>query len=402
MSRKILLMIILSLFCVFNLTAGGRQEDAGEIENPGPANGEPPVIYDPDDDLFPYKLSVEYAEGFTLEYKGSYKLVTVMKPYPGAAEGFTYILLQKGAPVPEGYSDATVINVPVESFVSMSTTYIGVLKMLGVENTLTGVDSAKYIYDPGIRKLAADYRILEVSNEYEPNIEVLLDLDPDIIMTSAMGNKWDVHPKMMEVNLPVVINGEWNEADPLGRAEWIKFISLFFNREEEADLLFNSIEQQYIMLRDAVENYTEERPTVFTGAPYGDSWDVPGGKSYLADLLEDAGSDYIWKDTVTSGSIPVSFETVFYKAGEAGFWLNAGWNWQSMEELESFDERLMSFNAFNTGNVYANTGRINEDGGNDYWESGVANPHVLLADLIKILHPELLPEHELVYYRNLK
>ena len=385
--------------------AGGRQEDAllkTDLNNTaGSGAAAEAVSWTEGEDLFPDKISVEYAEGFRVEYFENFKLVSVLKPYPGAAEGFSYVLVQRGTPAPSGYGDSIVIEVPVQSFVSMSTSYIGGLKMLGVENALSGVDAGKYIYDNEIRKRVADYKVLEVSNEYEPNIEVLLELYPDVIMTSAIGSKWDVHPKMLEVNLPVVINGEWNETSPLGRAEWLKFMSLFFNKEKEAEALFSTIEQQYTMLRDAVAAYTDEKPVVFTGAPMGDSWDVPGGESYMAVLLDDAGADYIWKDTVATGSIPVAFETVFYKAGEADFWLNAGWNWTGHEEISSFDERLLSFKAAEEGNVYANTARLNEDGGNDYWESGVANPHVLLADLIRILHPEILPEHELVYYLNL-
>jgi len=407
MKNRVLISVLCALFCVLSVYAGGNKEVSSNGNlSPTAALAQDTSLQETSwtegEDPFPEKAEVNYARGFTVEYRDNYKIITVLKPYPDAPEGFTYILYQRGTPVPQGFTEALVIEVPVRSFVAMSTTYIGVLKMLGLENALTGVETGKYVYDPEIRKRIADYQVLEVSNEYEPNIELLLEMAPDIVITSAMGNKWDIHPKMLEVNLPVVINGEWNETTPLGRAEWIKFISLFFNKEKEAEYLFDSIEQQYFMLRDAVKSYAQDKPSVFTGAPYGDSWDVPGGKSYLAALLADAGCSYIWKDTVATGSIPVSFETVFYKAGDAEFWLNAGWNWQELEELQTFDERLMSFKAFEMNNVFSNTKRMNKDGGNDYWESGVVNPHVLLADLIRILHPEILPDHELVYYQKLR
>ena len=397
-------VFFLSIFFVY--AGGSREIEEAEKHTALPGTSEQSVqaeiSWAEGEDLFPDKIEVKYAQGFSVEYRNNYKILRVLKPYPGAPEGFTYILLQRGTPMPLGFNDAIVIEVPVRSFVSMSTSYLGALDMLGAGQFLTGVDTGKYIYNPEIRRRVADYQVLEVSSEYEPNIELLLEMAPEVVMTSAMGNKWDVHPKMLEVNLPVVVNGEWNETSPLGRAEWLKFISLLFNKEQEAARLFAAVEQQYTMLKEAVFAFSEEKPKVFTGAPYGDSWDVPGGRSYLSALLSDAGCTYIWGDTVATGSIPISFETVFYKAGEAEFWLNAGWNWREMEELISFDDRLTSFTAYEKGNIYGNTKRMNEDGGNDYWESGVMNPHVLLADLIKILHPEILPDHQLVYYKRLE
>lgn len=66
------------------------------------------------------------------------------------------------------------------------------------------------------------------------------------------------------------------------------------------------------------------------------------------------------------------------------------------------DNRYANFAAVKTGNVYNNNARINNSGGNDYWESGTSNPDIVLSDLIKILHPEILPNHQLVYYRKLE
>ena len=376
--------------------AAAGTEDSGMA--PGGAEDEIPVDVEKG---FEHQVQIDYATGFSVEYHDYYKVIDVLKPYPDALEGFRYVLLKRGAPVPDGYPDATVIEIPVRSFISMSSTYLHCLDMLGVLNTLVAVDNGKYVYNPKVRERVRNYQVLEVASQYKANIETILEINPGCIMTTAMGNEWDIHPKLLEANLPVVINGDWNEKDPLGRAEWLKFIAAFYNREKEAEELFSVIERQYTAIKAAAGSVTE-RPTLFSGAPFNDVWHMPGGESFQARFFNDAGGDYIWEDTVATGSLHLAFETVFYKAENADFWMNAGWEHNSLEELLKSDERFANFKAFKEGRVYSNNRRLNEDGGNDYWESGIVNPHVVLADLVKILHPEIIPDHELFYYKRLK
>lgn len=405
-----ILFLLLQVVIITPVFAGGNpeknrqpetknQQTAGQLEQSTGENTFPPV--DVTQDQFPHKIETLYADGFSVEYHNTYKIVRVLEPYPNAQRSFQYVLAQRGAPIPEGYADATVIPIPVRSFVSLSSSYLGGLSMLGEMDTLTGVDRRKNVYSSTIRERIQAYEVLEVSNNYRPNIELLLEIDPDCIMASALGNEMDVHPKLLEVNLPIVINGEWNEEHPLGRAEWIKFLSLFYNKEQQAEELFSTIEQQYLAIRQAAQA-REKYPTVFSGAPFDDVWYMPGGESFTAQFFEDAGADYIWSETIATGSLSLSFETVFYKAEDADFWLNAGWEHKSLDEMLKSDERFSNFKAFRTGQVYANNKRVAPEGGNDYWESGILNPHVVLADLVKILYPEILPEHELFYYQKLE
>lgn len=396
------LPFLLFLACITLPVFGGG---GGEVIKPAPepagAVTEAVTPIDSQTDYFPYKTKLYHADGFSVEYHNTYKYVRVSEPFPNAQRGFNYLLLQRGAPLPEGYGNAIVITIPVRSFVSLSTSFLGGLDMLGVMNTLTAVDNIEYIYNAWIRARIQEYKILEAAKGATPDIELLLGINPDCIMASAIGSSMDVHPKLLEVNLPIVINGEWNEKSPLGRAEWIKFISLFFNKEEEADLIFSSIEQQYSMIRNAARA-SKEYPTVFTGAPYEDVWYMPGGNSYAARFFADAGATYLWSETVATGSLALDFESVFYKAVDADYWLNAGFSNESLDEMLQSDERFAGFMSFQNGEVYASNNRTVAKGGNDYWESGILNPHVILADLVKIFHPEILPEHELFYYRKLE
>ena len=349
-------------------------------------------------------ITIRYAKGFTLAYQGNYKILTVTQPWADAEQAFTYVLIPRGAEIPAEVGNALVIEVPVRSFVAMSTTYYPFLENIGKLDRLVAVDDATYIYNPIVREKAAMGEIAVVGGGMggpSANVERLLELDPDVIMTSASGiPELDVHPKLQEVGLPVVINGDYLEQTPLGRAEWGIFIAAFFDQEQEASQQFDALVQRYEEVSALAAN-VQERVTVFTNTDYQGTWYVPAGESYAAILIKDAGADYLWADEPGTGALPLSFETVFERAKDADFWLNPGFA-ASLQDLLAMDARYAEFEAFQTGNVFNYNARVSEAGGMDYFESGVANPDVILKDLIKIFYPELLPEHTLFYYQQLK
>ena len=144
-----------------------------------------------------------------------------------------------------------------------------------------------------------------------------------------------------------------------------------------------------------------EKPTVFTGSDYQGTWSMPGGNSFAAAFLKDAGADYLWADDTSTGSLPLAFEAVFEKAQSAEYWVNVGYFF-TLNDLLAADARYADFAVYQSGNIWNNDAITSATGGNDYYESAVAHPELVLADLIKIFHPELLPDYELVYYRQLK
>jgi len=231
-------------------------------------------------------------------------------------------------------------------------------------------------------------------------VETILNLAPDVIFTYATGGFRDAHPKLLEAGLHVAVCAEYMESHPLGRAEWIKFIALFFDRGARAETLFNALEKRYLAMAALTRGVTH-RPTVLTNIPYGGQWRVAGGKSFIARFLADAGGDYIWKDVPGQGSRPTDIELVYDRGRDADFWLNTG-TWNSLARARQADPRLADFRSLRTGNVFNNNRRLGTGGGNDYWESGMMEPDVILADLIRILHPDLLPDHRLYYYRKLQ
>lgn len=357
--------------------------------------------YDPEIDYFPEKVSISDSVGWTIEYFNNYKVITVLNPWRDADVQFRYVLVQCGTPPPTDVGDALVIDVPVKRIVAMSTTHLPHLDELGVLDRLVGVDSFLYINNFAVRKKIDAGELVEIGGGGQVNVEQAIDLQPDLIMTYGVGNpEYDAHPKLLEAGLKVVLNSEYMETSPLGRTEWIKFTAAFFNREARATEVYDRISSRYKEMAAKARNVTN-KPTVFTNAPFQGTWFVSGGQSYAAQLLADAGAMYLWADDTSTGSLPLSFEEVFERARDADFWLNPGM-WKSLADGKAEDERFTQFAAFQKGNVFNNNKRLNENGGNDYFESGLTNPDVVLADLIKIFHPELLPDHELYFYQKLE
>jgi iron complex transport system substrate-binding protein len=243
--------------------------------------------------------------------------------------------------------------------------------------------------------------IIEIGSGSTVNVEAALELDPGVVFTFGSGfPEYDTHPVLLQAGIPVALNADYLETSPLGRAEWIKFTALFFNAEAEANAFFEGVEARYLELA-ALTADVETRPTVLVNGLFADTWYVSGGGSFAAQLIADAGGDYLWADDTSTGGIPLAFEAVFERASDADIWLNPNF-WYSLSDGLAEDERYAEFAAFQNGAVYNNNARTTPLGGNDYTESGVINPDRVLADLIRIFHPDLLPDHDLYYYQQLQ
>jgi len=359
--------------------------------------------YDPTVDYFPEKATVTHAEGFTLEYFKHYKIVTVKMPWPNAKETFRYVLVQCGAPVPEGFADAQVIQIPVRTIAMLSTTHLAHLESLDALDRLIAVGSYKNVYSTAIRQKIAAGTVAEVGRGPSINLETILDLSPDLV--TAVGHdqpQYNTHPLLQNAGVNVAINAEYVESTLLGRSEWLKFTAVFLNRDGPAQRRFAAVVERYRDYAARVKDIpAAQRPSVFGGFLQRDVWYAPGGASYIARLIADAGGVYRWAEDTHQASIPLSFEAVFARAGDADVWFTSGLDWFDRADLLAANEHYGAFKAFRAGRVYNNNARLNEHKANDYWQTGLLEPDVQLADVIKILHPARLPEHRLKYYRLL-
>lgn len=344
--------------------------------------------------------SLKYAKNFSVKYlEDGSKLVEVKEPYKGATNSSQYWLVPKDTTPKDSYENKIVVEIPVDNLVCTSTTHITPLDLLGLSNKLIGFPSTQYISSETVRNQVKEGYTKELGKDSNLNTEMLIELSPEMVMSYSMTGDYSQLEPIERIGIPVVQNAEYLEETPLGRAEWLKFTALFFNKEREADSIFNVIEGNYNRVKEAVRT-VDKRPTILSGVVYGDTWYVPGGNSWAGKYLKDAGADFLWKDSESSGSLQLSFEAVYEKAHDADYWIGVA-NYYSLKELKSTDDRYSNFSTFDNGALYTYNARAIENGGNDYFESGFSRPDIVLSDLVKIIHPELLPEHELYYYKKL-
>ncbi len=373
-----------------------------------PAPAVPPIrdedcvqAYDPDTDYFPHKTAIEYAEGFTLAYHRNYKVLEVLSPWPGAETSETYLLVQCGTPRPAGFEDGVhTIEVPVDSLVALSTTYLPHLETLDALEVLVGLENDAWVYSEDIRARVREGKVRVVGGGATVDLEAMLVLKPDLTLAYSLGfPDSDVHPALRAADQSVFLSTEFREPSPLGRAEWIKATAAFLNREAEAETYFNEMAHTYHTLVDRVPDEAA-RPTVFVNTPWEGVWYMAGGNSYVANFLTDAGAIYLWSEDESTEALFLDYEEVFAQAQDADYWLNVG-GYPDRMALAVVDPRFTEFAAYQAGNLYNPDLRISDTGANDMFEGAVVRPHWVLADLIAILYPHLLPEHEFVYYRRL-
>jgi iron complex transport system substrate-binding protein len=342
--------------------------------------------------------SIKYATGFTIEQYKGYRILELHDPWRGEKTNHKY-LLYKGEE-PEGYDSFVKIKVPIKSIACMSLTHIAFLESLGVENSIVAASGCRYSSSSKFTNLVSENSIIEVGSEQSINYEILIDRKPDIVMAYGIDETSNKQVnKLKTIGLTPVLNAEYMETHPLGKAEWLKFVAAFYNLDDKADSIFSYIENEYEELRKIIPK-TIARPTVFVGMPWNGNWYVAGGESFQAALLKDAGADYLWKNNNEKSSVIKSKEFVIDDAFEADFWINQN-SYNSIEEIASHDERLIKLKAMQNAKLFNNNKRLNSTGGNDYWESGTVRPHIILKDLIEIFHPELV-DHNLYYYKELE
>ncbi len=351
--------------------------------------------------IFTEKSVITHAQGFGIEYHENYKIAHVFHPFQDQPDTLSYLLLPRGMGVPEGSENLSVIRIPVENLFVLSTTHVALTAALGAHEVIKGVSNISHICDTTLRERTASGEIMEVGGEGNMNMEGIISANPGVVMASgmqaAMMKKFNV---LQQAEIPVLVNSEWLESTLLARAEWIKLMGALLNKEAEANAHFDNVVQEYERLKALVLQIDPaERKAVINGIPYKGTWYVAGGNSYMARLLEDAGAQYHWSATEATGSIALDFESVYPIALEADFWF-PGEFINTKEELLAKDARYADFKPLKSGNVYANNKRMCAGGGNVYWISGIVNPHLILADYIKMLYPDLLPEYALYYHKK--
>lgn len=353
------------------------------------------------------KTSSLQAEGDTVRMKYSsllqivkhadYTVVTIRNPWDTLKVLHTYLLADREKPLPEHLPEGTVVRTPLQKSVIYSSVHCSLWSELDELKGIGGVCGLEYIILPQIQEGCRNGSIVNVGNSMNPDIERIIDLRPDAILLSPFENSGG-YGRVGKLNIPIIECADYMETSALGRAEWMRLYGLLLGKEAQADSLFAGIEKEYLTLTQQVKSQNLKRPTVISEMKNSSAWYIPGGNSTMGRLYQDAGADYVFASLSNSGSVPLAFETVFDRGGNADIWLikyNQPQD-KTYSELERDYAPYARFKAFQDRKVYGcNTNHV------PFYEESPFHPELLLKDLIKIFHPELLPDYDLKYFSNL-
>lgn len=344
----------------------------------------------------------EYASGFRIlgaEGRSSV-IIESVNPWQGADSVVTRLFIARdGEEPPQGF-EGQVIEGDARRIVAMSSTHIAMLDVIGETARVVGVSGMDFISNDAVRSRRDS--IGDVGYDGNVNYELLLSLQPDIILLYGTNGASGMEPKLKELGIPYVYIGEYLENSALGKAEWIVAVAEIVGKRDEGIKAFSAIPERYNAIREKAADCLKHssRPKVMINLPYGDSWFMAPTGSYLVRLIEDAGGDYIYKKNNSNESRPIDLEEAFMLVSASDKWINVGQT-RSLDELRKNYPKFAATKPVLSGEVYNTTGRVAANGANDYWERGVVEPDVVLRDMVMIFHPEFA-DSDLVYYEKLK
>ncbi|GBU24711.1 ABC transporter substrate-binding protein [Fibrobacteria bacterium R8-3-H12] len=344
----------------------------------------------------------ERAEHFSINYASGYKILNIKEAWNGDSQSHRWLLLDSNEnKIPDSLRNLPVIKIPIKRAVVLSTVAIAFMEKLGLLESIVAVENRNLIYSKKMQNLIDSFSIKQVGSGNSLDLETILILNPDIVITFGTGSTiYDDYPRLKIAGIPAILTAEWMESHPLARSEWLKFFGILFGKEKEADSIFKETAQRYNLLAEQAL-LCAKKPSVITGYPQGSEWLAGGGNSYFAKFLRDAGAEYVWEGTPQTGLLTLNIEAALQSAAQAEFWLHPSL-WASKAEIAQNEPRMKMLPSWQNNKIYQSSKRTGKNGSRDFYESAVAYPDLVLADLIFIFHAEILPEHSFVYYERVE
>lgn len=339
-------------------------------------------------------LKPKYAKGFFITKKENQKELHICN----GRDTTSYILTPNTKTAFNSTKNS--LPIPCTKLIASSTTDIPFIEALNATNSLVGFAETKYISSTLTRKRIAQGKIKDIGSLDHPNSETLISLEAELLLTSSPPEALKVKPLLKQSNTTVLQNTSWLEAHPLGRLEWIKLFGYLFNKTAVADSIFEKISSNYLQIKNIAAS-AERKPTVLSGNLYKDVWYAPAANSFETQFINDANGDYVWKHKKGTGSLSLSLEIAIDQGNQADIWLGGGL-FETREALLTFENKYTSFNAVINNEVYTKDTFQGPTGGIWYYETGILHPDWILEDLVRIFHPNLLPNKPLYFYRKLK
>ena len=290
-------------------------------------------------------------------------------------------------------------QLPFKKVILLNSSLLGFISGIDAENTVIGVSSPEYIYSQKINDLIAQGKIQNVGNEQKYDVEKIISLKPDAIFTNYIASFDNTYQLLKNNGIQVIFLDEYMEQKPLEKTAYLRLFGKLFGKEEIAEKKYSEIEKNYNELKKLALT-SKSQPKVLANEMYGDIWYLPGGKTFTAHYIADANADYILKDNAEDKAATMSFEEVYAKSKQTQYWVNVG-NHLSKQELLNINPFYGKLEVFNKGKIYGVNAKEKQKA-NDFFESGVVSADLVLKDYIKIFHPELLPDYQLTYMKELR
>lgn len=356
----------------------------------------------------------DYADGFCIYRSGGNSVLTVSNPWQGA-EGveMSLFLARDGEQAPKGFA-GQVVTVPLKRVVCMSSTHVAFADELGHTDAIAAVSGARYISNATVRERYAAGEVRDIGYDSNIDYETIAALKPDLVMIYGVaGENTAMTRKFGELGIRYMYVGDYVEQSPLGKAEWLVAFGELFGAREQAEAKFAEIRDSYLQTKAAVQAAEDMisgsgqtlRSRVMLNAPYRDTWFVPGDKSYMVQLIKDAGAEYVCEGVDSDVSRPISGESAFVYASGADIWLNPG-QANSLAEVTAMNPKFAAIPAVKSGRVFNCNRRSTPEGGSDFWESGAVRPDIVLQDLVDIVQPRMSAadtlHRELYYFKRLE
>lgn len=348
-----------------------------------------------EDTIEDYKT--QYAKGFEIlklrSNKG--KILKIKNPWQGAKNIESSIFIAANPnDLPLNFEGQILATIP-NRIICTSTSHIAMLDALGVANKIVGVSGKNYISN---KYICENYdKIVDIGYDGNINYELIIASKPDIVLLFGVNGANSMESKLKELKIPFVYIGEYLEDSPLGKSEWLIPIAELTRQAEKGKKIFDEIAYKYNKLKSTID-VNDKHPNVMLNVPYGDSWFMPSSTSYAAQLIKDAGGEYVYKKNTSNQSSAIDIEEAYLLVSKSDYWFNVGMI-ENLTELTSLYPKFSNVTCIKNKKVYNNTKRSNINGGNDYWESGIVHPDIILNDLIQILHSE--ETNNLYYYKQL-
>lgn len=345
--------------------------------------------------------SIKHAIGFDIEYFEKYKILHLFRHYNEAVDTISYVLKTPSASISRKHQHWLTVDVPLNRIALLHSSYLSFFELCDSFQRIKAISEAKYIYNTEVYNLIESGALPEIGYGETLDKEHLLALNVDAVVTVGWPNAPNKSQQLLEeLGIPVLILSDWQESTLMGRFEWVKVIAALTDKDEMIHEKFEKVDARYDSLKQLAKGM-QSKPSVICNLPYKGSWYMPGGNSYVSNVIRDAGGNYLWSDDDGTGGIQIDFEAVYAKGVEADFWINPGFE-NATKDILGKDERLKDLKPILDGKVFNSNNRIARGIANDYWESGIIHPDLILADLIRIFHPGILPGHQSYYYKRIQ